>query len=293
MKNPKIYINIPAQAIAGGVESLFQLADAINNVGGESIVLWDRQYSDPIPVKYKHYNIQYSENVEDTSDNWIIYPEVWTEKLGTYKNMKKAIWWLSVDNNHGKFKEFSDSNITHFYQSFYALNFLQKNGVEKYLPLFDYIPSKYTESTYDISQKRNIVCYNPVKGLEITNQIKFFNPDIEFTPIVGMGEEQIINLLKISKIYIDFGHHPGRDRIPRESAILGNCVLTNSKGASGFYNDIPVNKQYKTSNVEEIGTVIRNCFENFDKVIDEFSLYRSSIRSQKEQLHNLVKQYFI
>ena len=293
MKSPKIYINIPAQAIAGGVESLFQLADAINNVGGESIVLWDRQYSDPIPVKYKHYNIQYSENVEDTSDNWIIYPEVWTEKLGTYKNMKKAIWWLSVDNNHGKFKEFSDSNITHFYQSFYALNFLQKNGVEKYLPLFDYIPSKYTESTYDISQKRNIVCYNPVKGLEITNQIKFFNPDIEFTPIVGMGEEQIINLLKISKIYIDFGHHPGRDRIPRESAILGNCVLTNSKGASGFYNDIPVNKQYKTSNVEEIGTVIRNCFENFDKVIDEFSLYRSSIRSQKEQLHNLVKQYFI
>ena len=293
MKNPKIYINIPAQAIAGGVESLFQLADAINNVGGESIVLWDRQYSDPIPVKYKHYNIQYSENVEDTSDNWIIYPEVWTEKLGTYKNMKKAIWWLSVDNNHGKFKEFSDSNITHFYQSFYALNFLQKNGVEKYLPLFDYIPSKYTESTYDISQKRNIVCYNPVKGLEITNQIKFFNPDIEFTPIVGMGEEQIINLLKISKIYIDFGHHPGRDRIPRESAILGNCVLTNSKGASGFYNDIPVNKQYKTSNVEEIGTVIRNCFENFDKVIDEFSLYRSSIRSQKEQLHNLVKQYFV
>jgi hypothetical protein len=41
MKKTKVYINIPAQAIAGGVESLFQLADAINNNGGESIVLWD------------------------------------------------------------------------------------------------------------------------------------------------------------------------------------------------------------------------------------------------------------
>jgi hypothetical protein len=293
MKNPKVYINIPAQAIAGGVESLFQLADAINNVGGESIILWDIQYGDPIPGKYKHYNVQHSTEVEDTSDNWIIYPEVWTEKLHTYKNVKKAIWWLSVDNNHGKFQDFSNSSITHFYQSFYALDFLQKNGVEKYLPLFDYIPAKYTESTYDVSEKKNIVCYNPVKGLEITNQIKSLNPDIQFVPIVGMEESQIIDLLKTSKIYIDFGHHPGRDRIPRESAILGNCVITNSKGAAGFYNDIPASKQYKTSNVEEIGTAIRNCFENFESVINEYSIYRSSIRNQKEQLHNLVKQYFI
>ena len=293
MKKTKVYINIPAQAIAGGVESLFQLADAINNNGGESIVLWDIPYSDPIPTKYKHYNIQHSTEVEDTPDNWVIYPEVWTEKLGTYSNMKRAIWWLSVDNNHGKFQDFSNSSITHFYQSFYALNFLQKNGVEKYLPLFDYIHAKYTDSTYDISQKQNIVCYNPVKGLGITNQIKSLNPDINFTPIVGMEESQIIDLLKISKVYIDFGHHPGRDRIPRESAILGNCVITNSLGAAGFYNDIPVGKQYKTDNVEEIGTSIRNCFENFESVIDEFSIYRSSIKNQKEQLHNLVKQYFI
>jgi len=293
MKTSKVYINIPAGVAAGGVESLFQLADAINNVGGESIVLWDIPYADPIPAKYKHYNIQHSKDVEDISDNWVIYPEVWTEKLDTYKNMKKAIWWLSVDNNHGKFQDFSNSNITHFYQSFYALDFLQKNGVEKYLPLFDYIPSKYIESTYDITQKKNIVCYNPVKGLGVTNQIKSLNPDIELVPIVGMDENQIIELLKTSKIYIDFGHHPGRDRIPRESAILGNCVITNSTGSAGFYNDIPVSKQFKTSNVEEIGNTIRNCFENFESVIDEYSLYRSSIKNQKEQLHNLTKQYFL
>jgi hypothetical protein len=292
MKKTKVYINIPAKAIAGGVESLFQLADAINNVGGESIVLWDMQYADPIPEKYKHYNIQHSKEVEDTSDNWIIYPEVWTEKLNDYKNLKKSIWWLSVDNNHGKFQDFSNSNITHFYQSFYALDFLQKNGVEKYLPLFDYIPSKYTDTTYNISEKKNIVCYNPVKGLEITNQIKSLNPDLEFVPIVGMDENQIIDLLKISKVYIDFGHHPGRDRIPRESAILGNCVITNLKGAAGFYNDVPVSNQYKSSIAEPIGIAIRNCFDNYESVINDFSLYRSSIKNQKEQLYNLAKQYF-
>jgi len=293
MKKTKVYINIPSQAIAGGVESLFQLADAINNVGGESIVLWDIQHSSPIPTKYQHYNIQHSLRVDDTPNNWVIYPEVWTEKLGTYKNMKKAIWWLSVDNNHNKFNEFSDSSITHFYQSFYALDFLQKNGVEKYLPLFDYIHAKYTDENYVVSSKRNIVCYNPIKGIEITNQIKALNPDIEFVPIVRMEEPQIVDLLKSSKVYIDFGHHPGRDRIPRESAILGNCVITNTKGSAGFYNDIPTSGKYKSSNVKEIGSIIRNCFDNFDSIIDDFSLYRSSIKNQKEQLYNLTKQYFL
>jgi hypothetical protein len=293
MKKNKVYINIPAKVEAGGVESLFQLADAINNNGGESIVIWDTQYHDPIPEKYKHYNIQDSTEVEDTSDNWIIYPEIWTEKLGTYKNMKNAIWWLSVDNNHGKFQDFLNSEITHFYQSFYALDFLQKNGVEKYLPLFDYIHEKYTDSVYQISSKKNIVCYNPVKGIDITNQIINLNPDIKFVPIHGMDENQIIELLKTSKVYIDFGHHPGRDRIPRESAILGNCIITNSKGSAGFYNDIPVENQYKTSIAESIGITIHNCFENFETVIDKFSLYRASIKNQKEQLHNLTKQYFL
>lgn len=297
LKNPKVYINVPAwdgksQVVAGGVESLFQLADSINSVGGESIILWDIQYSNPIPEKYKHYNVQHSKEVEDISDNWIIYPEIWTEKLDTYKNMKKAIWWLSVDNNRGVFQDFSNSNITHFYQSFYALDFLQKNSVEKYLPLFDYIPKEYTDSTYDITQKRNIVCFNPVKGIETTNQIKSLNPDIQFVPITNMSEYQIIELLKSSKVYIDFGNHPGRDRIPREAAILGNCVITNLKGSAGFYNDITINKEYKITNIEEIGNIIRNCFNNYESVINEHSLYMSLIKNQKEQLHNLTKQYF-
>jgi hypothetical protein len=289
----KVYVNIPANAIAGGVESLYQLVDAINNCGGNAIAIWDINYDQPIPEKYNHYNIKHSLPIDDSHNNWIIYPEVWTQKLDTYKNMKKGIWWLSVDNNHSNFQDFNNSKITHFYQSFYALDYVQKNGCEKYLALFDYLPSIYTESNYDYNEKKNIVCYNPIKGAEITNKIKELNPDIEFIPIQGMNEEQIIGLLKISKVYIDFGHHPGRDRIPREAAILGNCVITNTKGSAKFYNDIPIDNKYKPSNLNEIGQIIKTCFDDYENIINDFSLYRSLIINQKEQLYNLVKQYFI
>jgi len=289
----KVYINIPANAVAGGVESLYQLADAVNNIGGESIILFDNNTSNPIPEKYSHYNVKYSFEVEDTPENWIIYPEVWTERVNWFKHMKTAIWWLSVDNNQGKFKNFNDLNITHFYQSYYALVYLLQNQSQHYLPLFDYIQPKYITAKYDISQKQNIVCYNPVKGKHITDRIISLNPDITFIPLVNMTEDQIIETLKLSKIYIDFGNHPGRDRIPREAAILGNCIITGFNGSSMFYNDMPINNQYKFENVDQIGNLIKNCFDNFETHLNDFSLYRSNIVNQKEQLYNLCKQYFL
>lgn len=292
----KIYVNTPAGAVAGGVESLYQLVDAINNIGGDAVIYFDNPSNyidDFIPQKYKHYNIKYSFNVEDTSDNWIIYHEVWTDKLDQFKNIKKAIWWLSVDNNHGKFKDFNNINITHFYQSYYALFYLLQNGAQCFLPLFDYIPFKYIEADYDIKTKTNIICYNPVKGKEITNKIKELNPNKIFVPLTNMNEDQIIDSLRLSKVYIDFGNHPGRDRIPREAAILGNCVITGFEGSSMFYNDIPISNKYKFTNLEEVGGCLEDIFYDFKSNYNNFSLYRSNILNQKEQMYNLCKQYFL
>ena len=43
---------------------------------------------------------------------------------------------------------------------------------------------------------------------------------------------QIIQILSRSKIYIDFGFHPGVDHLPREAAILKNCIITNKEGSA-------------------------------------------------------------
>jgi hypothetical protein len=289
----KVYINIPERAVAGGVEALYQLADAINSIGKESIVVFDNNIPDPIPDKYSHYNVKYSTEIEDVPENWIIFAEVYTDKVYSLKNIKKAIWWLSVDNNQGKFQDFSNLNIHHFYQSYYALQYLLQNQAQYYLPLFDYISPKYIDAKYDISKKQNIVCYNPVKGKYITDQIINANPDITFIPLAYMTEDQVIETLKQSKVYIDFGNHPGKDRIPREAAILGNCVITGFKGASMFYNDTPLDNNFKFEDISEVGYVIRECFSNFEDNLKKFSLYRSIIQNQKEEFINQVKQIFL
>ncbi|MEI6426720.1 MAG: hypothetical protein WCO66_05240, partial [Candidatus Absconditabacteria bacterium] len=140
MKYNKIYVHTPDHYETGGVEALFQLVDAINNMGGNAIALFDRPDNYPVPLKYQHYNVPYihTSMYEDREENLVIVPEVWTERLDSIRNARKSIWWLSVDNNQAKFQNFSDSNIFHFYQSHYALNYLTSNNAICCLPLFDY-----------------------------------------------------------------------------------------------------------------------------------------------------------
>jgi hypothetical protein len=288
----KVYVNVPAGAVAGGVESLYQLVDAINSVGGKAYVVFDKPQVNAIPEKYHHYNLITTSEIEDNNNNWIVYPEVWTGRIDEYKNIKKAIWWLSVDNNHGQFKDWHREDITHFYQSYYAMSYVINNGASYYLPVFDYINDKYIHTHTVHENKQNIVCYNPAKGQDITNKIISLNPDIKFVPLVNMTESEIIETLKISKVYIDFGNHPGRDRIPREAALLHNCVITNFAGSAMFYNDVPIKTEYKTDTPETIGDKIRDCFNNFEKNISNFELYRRMIKEQRQQTFNQAAQIF-
>lgn len=293
MKYNKIYIATPDHCEAGGVESLYQLADAINSVGGTAITLFDNPYDNPIPAKYGHYSIKYESKVEDSELNLIIFPEVWTERLDMFSKIRKAIWWLSVDNNHNRFNSFDRLDVIHYYQSYYALTHLLNNQTAYYLPLFDYINNTYTTQTVSLENKQDIVCYNPVKGFEITSRIIEASPDISFVPLVNMNEQQVIETLKASKVYIDFGTHPGRDRIPREAAILYNCVITGFKGSACFFNDVCIDNKYKFNNVDGISELLRTCFNNFTTQVEDFHLYRTNIKQQKEQLFNLAKQYFL
>ena len=48
----------------------------------------------------------------------------------------------------------------------------------------------------------------------------------------GFNTKQIINIYNKTKVYLDFGYHPGKDRMPREAALFNNCIITNKKGSA-------------------------------------------------------------
>ena len=92
-------------------------------------------------------------------------------------------------------------------------------------------------------------------------------PDIEWRPIEKMTPAQVQELLAQAKIYIDFGNHPGRDRIPREAAISGCVVITGKRGAAANDIDINIPAEFKfdekITKPQEVIEKIRAVFENF------------------------------
>lgn len=269
----------------GGVESLYQLCHMVNENGGDGFIHFVNKHHNPVPDEYKKYNIKIQNDIIDEEDCFYVIPEVWTERLGEFKKAKKSIWWLSVDNNHGKFDNFEDETITHFYQSEYAKDFLLKKGTKNILPIHDYIDGV----EYDKTPKEKIVCYNPAKGREASEYIIKQCPDVTFIPLVNMTKEQMIDTLKKSMVYMDFGHHPGRDRIPREAALLNNIVITSKIGSAGFYEDIPIEDIFKYESLnKQIKNDIYSNLDNYYILINSFEHYRNTIKQQKENMKKEV-----
>jgi hypothetical protein len=110
-----------------------------------------------------------------------------------------------------------------------------------------------------------------------------------------MSREQVIDTLKKSKIYIDFGYHPGKDRFPREAALMNNIVITGFTGSAMFYNDIPIDPLKYKFNLDQpqlAANRIKDCLKNYNNDIIDFNLYKNIILNQKEEFTNQVKQIF-
>ena len=95
----KIYVCAPAGVATGGPELLHQLGDKLRSMGKNVFMYYyPTHYSKPVHDNYLEYQLKISTTIEDNVNNLVIVPEVETNILNNLKNIKKMVWWLSVDN---------------------------------------------------------------------------------------------------------------------------------------------------------------------------------------------------
>lgn len=324
----KVYVVCPAHNRTGGLELLHQLVFTLNKFGADaSIAYTNINSSNPINEAYKKYVDSYVEfsKIKDSSENLVIISEHQVELMDNFSNAEVAIWWLSVDNYQKvydykvaykllgikgvawyiknkrwkyKIKKINKKINYNFAQSYYAIDFLEKNNFKNIYFLSDYINSDYLNVKINGDEVRqNNVLYNPKKGLKFTNYLKKLDSTINWIPLINLTNSQVRDLLLISKVYIDFGNHPGKDRFPREAAICGCCVITGKKGSAGYFDDVPILPKYKFDdskiNAESIIEKIHYCLENYNESSEEFYEYRKMIANEEKKFNSDVKGIFI
>lgn len=317
-KYKKILVVCPSGAVTGGPEALHQLVGIMNELGLPAFIVYlPFDTVSVTPVEYLSYAAPISE-YDDSDGNLIIFPEVYPMLALKVKFAKAAIWWLSLDNflerrhnsfYYDKFRYFKKTikrdrplcgvrslqGLIHFSQSSYASQYLASKNIVSY-DLKESINQDFLTNQYldKIDHKKNVILYNPTKGFKITEKLIKAYPELEFIALKGLNRQQLSEVLFNSKLYIDFGHHPGRDRMPREAVMHGCCIITGLLGSAGNEFDIPIPCEYKidtysSSFVNKFGKVASDIMINFDAHYLSFNDYRLHIKKEPE----LYKQQIV
>lgn len=198
-------------------------------------------------------------------------------------------------NNHS-ISDLINLDVLNCYQSEYAQYYLNKLGFRRTLPLTDFLNISFFKDVNN-KTKKNRILYNPKKGLNYTKKLQKLAPDLEWIPLINKTREELLDLFQTSKIYIDFGHFPGKDRMPREAVINGCCIITGIKGASRFYEDVTIPSKYKIKqtnrNLKTIISRIREVFENYEICKNDFDIYYNLIKNEQILFENQVDNIFI
>lgn len=317
-----IFIACPADTVSGGPELLHQLCSELLRRGIRACMWYPDAEPDKIPQPkvYQKYLVPISDSLSDRPENIVIIPETMSVIYGPLHHIRKIFWWMSVDNylhalSHTIEKYFNlcngfalvdnvfcfypDTKMEHWVQSEYARQFVHANHVDDAQVHFvgDYLQSsahlkQMSNGGALSSLRQNLVVYNPKKGLEFTQQLMDAAPDIAWAPIENMTAEEVHALLSRAKVYIDFGNHPGQDRIPREAAAAGCCVITGRRGAAANDIDVPIPAACKfedtPSEIPSILNCIRTCFHDYEAHTRDFDSYRAMIMGQKTKFRRDV-----
>ena len=260
----------PPYVETGGTECIFECAATLKAMGVDATVALTTRLKNGhltylndgngVPQRFRRYPV--SLTVPDVDfDGLVVFPETLVNSIPLTRFRNVGVWWLSVDNaflsielrkniflmgeqlrhNIRVHQTACSRSVVHLVQSRYAYEFCKKHfGI----PL--YLRDSVTASGLNNCDRDVSIAYNPRRGSQyVAPVIDMLSSSYKCVPIIGLQHFEVLDLLSRSKVCIDFGHQPGRDKLPREAGLAGCVVLLGRRGAASNEFDFPVGHRYK------------------------------------------------
>jgi hypothetical protein len=322
----KIYVFCPGGYATGGPEALHQLAQQLNKMGFEAYMYYysTPEGQDKVHQNYVKYQVPVVDRPENNRKHLMIMPESFLYPIFNKKfsKIRKAIWWLSVDyyfielNKHiervknkkfysiknamglvriASFDQLKRMDIVHIGHSYNSMVMLRENGIEPIGQISDYMNDAFFDEIKS-SKKEDIIIYNPKKNDEFLSGIMSQTADLVWKPLVDMTPAEVAGWMARAKLYIDFGFHPGKERMPREACVMHCCMIIGKSGTAAYAEDMPIPEKYRfEKNNEQVPAIIaciKDCLANYDKCIEDFKPYRDVVYGEKEKFVEDIGKVF-
>ena len=231
-----------------------------------------------VPEPYRGYRFRTVSESEVYPTDVVVIPEVMVGEVRRFAFARPVLWWLSVDNAAGGALTACGDHLA---QSAYAWRHLADHG-HRPLMLSDYTHPAFSKVN---TVREPWVAVNPAKGADLMDRFRALCPDIEVRPIEGMGRDEVATFLNRATVFVDFGHQPGKDRLPREAASCGAVVFIRDTGAARFRQDYPLPDEFfftaSDSDLIALGGRIRTVMADSPPAYGAQVLYHRSIAREQ------------
>ena len=120
---------------------------------------------------------------------------------------------------------------------------------------------------YQEEERGNTVLYNPAKATPFMHEIIAACPGIEWKPIQGMTRA-------------------GRERMPREAALCGCCLITSKIGSAYYYMDFFHDYKFD-SKPEHMWAIVRKIqyvLDHYEECRKDFNMFRILLNDDRKKM---------
>jgi hypothetical protein len=326
--NSKIYIFCPAGYATGGPEALHQLGYHLRQLGFNAYMYYFKiQRTKDITHKdYLHYQVPVADVLENKPEHIMILAEAYLQPIfdKKFSSIRKIIWWLSVTNYYifqklyidkinrkplyrlrnaikpydiASIERIKQEGVLNIGHSYFSMVNLRENGIEPIGQISDYMNDAFFELAKEEAPKEDIVIYNPRKNDEFLQEIISLTTDLKWVPIENMTPKEVAGWMRRAKVYIDFGYHPGKERMPREACIMKCCMVIGKTGSAAYQPDMPIPEKYRFEKSQDqipgIIQQLKNCLTNYNEVLSDFEPYRKTLYREKEKFISDIQSVFV
>lgn len=207
--------------------------------------------------------------------------ETFKRTLNEYAKGKLNIW---------------SNDFIHLSNSFHVAEYCKSKGAQNTFVIQNPVRDEIYKKEIIPGKRKNIILVGYRTSKFLIFLLKIYLRKYNIIRLKNIPYNELVDLMTESKLFIELGVNPGRDRMPREAGLLGCAVIVGKRDSYTNRQDYNIENQYivpaRFMNFLKIMKLSKEITSNYDFHITKFKNYKEQLINEKQNFDKNVTSVF-